>query len=150
MDIPFAVSPVVAGLVYLLFYAPTARSAAGWMNIICKLCSLARNGAGHDLRDVSVCGARAVPVMLSQGSQEDEAAILLGALAGRCFAASHCRTFAGRCFMRGADQRPRDWRVWRSVGGFRSIRGETLSLPLQIELLEQDTTPSAPLPLRRC
>lgn len=40
LDIPFAVSPVVAGLVYLLVStALTARWAAGWMNIICKLCS---------------------------------------------------------------------------------------------------------------
>ena len=85
LDIPFAVSPVVAGLVYLLFcvtkwgwgfdkylaeanrgqgmkFSPklkpyfrwlpvwciccftalTARSVAGWMNIICKLCSPGR------------------------------------------------------------------------------------------------------------
>lgn len=42
LDIPFAVSPVVAGLVYLLFYGSNARSAAGWMNIICKLCSPGR------------------------------------------------------------------------------------------------------------
>ncbi len=141
---------MVAGLVYLLFTALTARSVAGWMNIICKLCLLAGNGAGHHLRDVSVCGAWLVPVMLSQGSQEDEAAILLARLAGRCFAASRCRTSAGRCLWRGADQRPRDWRVWCGVGGSGSIRGETLSLPLQIELLEQTTTPSAPLPLPRC
>lgn len=43
LDIPFAVSPVVAGLVYLLVStALTARWAAGWMNIICKLCSPGR------------------------------------------------------------------------------------------------------------
>lgn len=36
LDIPFAVSPVVAGLVYLLFTALTARWAAGWMSTTCR------------------------------------------------------------------------------------------------------------------
>ncbi len=58
LDIPFAVSPVVAGLVYLLFYGSNGPLGGGWMNIICKLCSPAGYGAGHHLRDVSVCGAR--------------------------------------------------------------------------------------------
>ena len=95
IDIPFAVSPVVAGLL--------------------------------------------VPVMMSQGSQEDEAAVLLGASSWKMF-----------------------WRVtlpnirWallygvvltnaRAIGEFGAvsvvsgaIRGETYSLPLQVELLHQD------------
>ncbi len=141
---------MVAGLVYRCSTALTARWAAGWMNIICKYVLLARNGAGHHLCDVSVCGRELVPVMLSQGSQEDEAAICLARLAGRCFAASHCRTFAGAALWRGVDQRPRDWRVWCSVVVSGSIRGETLSLPLQIELWSRTTTPSAPLPPPRC
>lgn len=39
LDIPFAVSPVVAGLVYLLFYGSNVRWAAGLTRIICKSCS---------------------------------------------------------------------------------------------------------------
>ncbi len=79
-----------------------------------------------------------VPVMLSQGSQEDEAAILLGA--------------SGWTFRRVTLPNIR-WALLygvvltnaRAIGEFGavsvvsgSIRGETLSLPLQIELLEQD------------
>ncbi len=80
-----------------------------------------------------------VPVMMSQGSQEDEAAVLLGASSWKMF-----------------------WRVtlpnirWallygvvltnaRAIGEFGAvsvvsgaIRGETYSLPLQVELLHQD------------
>lgn len=80
-----------------------------------------------------------VPVMLSQGSHEDEAAVLLGASGWKMF-----------------------WRVtlpnirWallygivltnaRAIGEFGavsvvsgSIRGETYTLPLQVELLHQD------------
>ncbi|CAK8740435.1 Sulfate transport system permease protein CysW [Sodalis praecaptivus] len=36
MDVPFAVSPVVAGLLYLLFYGTNGPSAAGWTSIICS------------------------------------------------------------------------------------------------------------------
>ncbi|VTM21763.1 Sulfate transport system permease protein CysW [Raoultella terrigena] len=38
LDIPFAVSPVVAGWSICCFTALTARLAAGWMSITCKLC----------------------------------------------------------------------------------------------------------------
>ncbi len=57
LDIPFAVSPVVAGLVYLLFYGSNGP-LGGWLdehNL--QIMFSGRNGAGHHLRDVSVCGA---------------------------------------------------------------------------------------------
>ena len=43
LDIPFAVSPVVAGLVYLLFYGSNGP-LGGWLatRIICKSCSPGR------------------------------------------------------------------------------------------------------------
>lgn len=85
-----------------------------------------------------------VPVMMSQGSQEDEAAVLLGASGWQMF-----------------------WRVtlpnirWallygvvltnaRAIGEFGAvsvvsgaIRGETYTLPLQVELLHQDYNTAA-------
>ncbi|SPX16602.1 sulfate/thiosulfate transporter subunit [Escherichia coli] len=61
-----------------------------------------------------------VPVMLSQGSQEDEAAILLGASGWQMFRRRHITEHPlGAALWRGVDQRPRNWRVWRGVGGFR-------------------------------
>ncbi|MDX8000914.1 sulfate/thiosulfate ABC transporter permease CysW [Xenorhabdus sp. Reich] len=140
IDIPFAVSPVVAGLLYLLFYG-----ANGWLgNWLGDYdIQLMFSWPGMVLVTVFVTCPfvvrELVPVMLSQGSQEDEAAILLGASGWKMF-----------------------WRVtlpnirWallygivltnaRAIGEFGAvsvvsgaIRGETYTLPLQVELLYQD------------
>lgn len=140
VDIPFAVSPVVAGLLYLLFYGSNSWFG-GWLE-------------GYDIQlmfswpgmalvtifvTCSFVVRELVPLMLSQGSQEDEAAVLLGASGWKMF-----------------------WRVtlpnirWallygvvltnaRAIGEFGAvsvvsgaIRGETYTLPLQVELLHQD------------
>ncbi|MDF7680664.1 sulfate/thiosulfate ABC transporter permease CysW [Enterobacteriaceae bacterium ESL0689] len=140
LDIPFAVSPVVAGLVYLLFYGANGP-LAGWLESWNLHIMFA--WPGMVLVTIFVTcpfvARELVPVMMSQGSQEDEAAILLGASGWQMF-----------------------WRVtlpdirWallygvvltnaRAIGEFGAvsvvsgaIRGKTLSLPLQVELLEQD------------
>ncbi|PHM27339.1 sulfate/thiosulfate ABC transporter permease CysW [Xenorhabdus budapestensis] len=140
IDIPFAVSPVVAGLLYLLFYGSN-----GWMGewLGAYDIQLMFSWTGMVLVTVFVTCPfvvrELVPVMLSQGNQEDEAAILLGASGWKMF-----------------------WRVtlpnirWallygivltnaRAIGEFGAvsvvsgaIRGETYTLPLQVELLYQD------------
>ena len=86
LDIPFAVSPVVAGLVYLLFYGSNGP-LGGWLD-------------EHDLQIMFAWPGMVlvtvfvtcpfvvrelVPVMLSQGSHEDEAAVLLGASGWQMF-----------------------------------------------------------------
>ena len=80
---------------------------------------------------------------------EDEAAILLGASGWQMFRRVTLPNIRWALLYGGVDQRPRNWRVWRGVGGFRPDGGETLSLPLQIELLEQDHNTVGSL-LRRC
>lgn len=140
IDIPFAVSPVVAGLLYLLFYGSN-----GWVGQWLEQfdIQLMFSWPGMVLVTVFVTCPfvvrELVPVMMSQGSQEDEAAVLLGASSWKMF-----------------------WRVtlpnirWallygvvltnaRAIGEFGAvsvvsgaIRGETYSLPLQVELLHQD------------
>ncbi len=60
IDIPFAVSPVVAGLLYLLFYG-TNGPLGGWLdahNIQIHV-RLAGYGDGDGLRHLSVCDSRA-------------------------------------------------------------------------------------------
>lgn len=86
VDIPFAVSPVVAGLLYLLFYGSNSWFG-GWLE-------------GFDIQVMFSWPGMAlvtifvtcpfvvrelVPLMLSQGSQEDEAATLLGASGWKMF-----------------------------------------------------------------
>ncbi|MEY1273756.1 sulfate/thiosulfate ABC transporter permease CysW [Proteus mirabilis] len=140
IDIPFAVSPVVAGLLYLLFYGSNGW-AGQWLEQLDI--QLMFSWPGMVLVTVFVTCPfvvrELVPVMMSQGSQEDEAAVLLGASSWKMF-----------------------WRVtlpnirWallygvvltnaRAIGEFGAvsvvsgaIRGETYSLPLQVELLHQD------------
>ncbi|MEM6161787.1 sulfate/thiosulfate ABC transporter permease CysW [Erwinia sp. P6884] len=139
-DIPFAVSPVVAGLMYLLFWGVNGP-AGGWLDA--QGIQLMFSWPGMALVTIFVTCPfvvrELVPVMLSQGSNEDEAAVLLGASGWKMF-----------------------WRVtlpnirWallyglvltnaRAIGEFGavsvvsgSIRGETYTLPLQVELLHQD------------
>ncbi|EJD6534072.1 TPA: sulfate/thiosulfate ABC transporter permease CysW [Proteus mirabilis] len=140
IDIPFAVSPVVAGLLYLLFYGSNGW-AGQWLEQFDI--QLMFSWPGMVLVTVFVTCPfvvrELVPMMMSQGSQEDEAAVLLGASSWKMF-----------------------WRVtlpnirWallygvvltnaRAIGEFGAvsvvsgaIRGETYSLPLQVELLHQD------------
>lgn len=140
IDIPFAVSPVVAGLLYLLFYGSNGW-AGQWLEQFDI--QLMFSWPGMVLVTVFITCPfvvrELVPVMMSQGSQEDEAAVLLGASSWKMF-----------------------WRVtlpnirWallygvvltnaRAIGEFGAvsvvsgaIRGETYSLPLQVELLHQD------------
>ncbi|EST58269.1 sulfate/thiosulfate transporter permease subunit [Proteus hauseri ZMd44] len=140
IDIPFAVSPVVAGLLYLLFYGSNGW-AGQWLSQFDI--QLMFSWPGMVLVTVFVTCPfvvrELVPVMMSQGSQEDEAAVLLGGSGWTMF-----------------------WRVtlpnirWallygvvltnaRAIGEFGAvsvvsgaIRGETYSLPLQVELLHQD------------
>lgn len=139
-DIPFAVSPVVAGLMYLLFWGVNGP-AGGWLDA--HNIQLMFSWPGMAMVTIFVTCPfvvrELVPVMLSQGSNEDEAAVLLGASGWKMF-----------------------WRVTlpnirlallyglvltnaRAIGEFGavsvvsgSIRGETYTLPLQVELLHQD------------
>lgn len=80
-----------------------------------------------------------VPVMLSQGSQEDEAAILLGASGWQMFRRVTLPNIRWALLYGVVLTNARaigEFGAVSVVSG--SIRGETLSLPLQIELLEQD------------
>ncbi|AWC95675.1 TPA: sulfate/thiosulfate ABC transporter permease CysW [Morganella morganii subsp. morganii] len=140
-DLPFAVSPVIAGLLYLLLYGSNSWLGGFLENSLNIQIMFALPGivlvtifvtCPYVVREL-------VPVMLSQGAQEEEAAVLLGARAWQIW-----------------------WRVtlpnirWplfygviltnaRAIGEFGAvsvvsgaIRGETFTLPLQVELLHQD------------
>lgn len=140
IDIPFSVSPVVAGVMYLMLYG-----SRGWLGswLDAYGIQVMFNVVGVILVTVFITSPfvarELVPFMEAQGSDEEEAAISLGA--------SGWQTF---------------WRVtlpnikWaliygvilcnaRAVGEFGAvsvvsgnIRGETNTLPLHVELLYQD------------
>lgn len=139
-DIPFAVSPVVAGLIYLLFWGVNGP-IGGWLDA--HSIQLMFSWPGIVMATIFVTCPfvvrELVPVMLSQGSHEDEAAVLLGASGWQMFRRVTLPNIR--------------WALLygivltnaRAIGEFGavsvvsgSIRGETYTLPLQVELLHQD------------
>lgn len=140
LDLPFAVSPVVAGLVYLLFYGSN-----GPLNGFLDAYDLQIMFAWPGMVLVTIFVTcpfvvrELVPVMLSQGSQEDEAAILLGASGWQMFRRVTLPNIRWALLYGVVLTNA------RAIGEFGAvsvvsgaIRGETFSLPLQIELLQQD------------
>lgn len=140
IDAPYAISPVVAGLCYLLLYGSEGW-LGGWLGN--HGIQLVFAWPGIVLVTIFVTSpyvARIlIPLMETQGHEEEEAAVLLGASGWRLL-----------------------WRVvlpnvkWallygavlttaRAVGEFGSvavisgsIRGQTNTLPLHVQLLQQD------------
>ncbi len=120
LDIPFAVSPGLLVWCMLLFYGSNGP-LGGWLDEhnLQIMFSWPGYGAGHHLRDVSVCGARAGTGDVKSGPPGRRS----GDFAWRVWLADvssrHIAEHSlGAALRRGADQRPRDWRVWRGVGGF--------------------------------
>ncbi|WP_454878502.1 sulfate/thiosulfate ABC transporter permease CysW [Serratia inhibens] len=140
VDIPFAVSPVVAGLIYLLFYGSNGL-LGGWLDT--RNIQVMFSWPGMVLVTIFVTCPfvvrELVPMMLSQGSQEDEAAILLGASGWQMFRRVTLPNIRWALLYGVVLTNARaigEFGAVSVVSG--SIRGETFSLPLQVELLQQD------------
>ncbi|MFS7240528.1 sulfate/thiosulfate ABC transporter permease CysW [Serratia proteamaculans] len=140
IDIPFAVSPVVAGLIYLLFYGSNGL-LGGWLDA--HNIQVMFSWPGMVLVTIFVTCPfvvrELVPMMLSQGSQEDEAAILLGASGWQMFRRVTLPNIRWALLYGVVLTNARaigEFGAVSVVSG--SIRGETFSLPLQVELLQQD------------
>ena len=140
IDLPFSVSPVVSGLVYVLLFG-----AQGWLGrwLQAHDIKIIFNVSGIVLATIFVTfpfvARELIPLMQQQGMEEEEAAIVLGAGGWQTF-----------------------WRVtlpnvkWgllygvllcnaRAMGEFGAvsvvsghIRGETLTMPLHVEMLYND------------
>lgn len=139
-DIPFALSPVIAGLSYLLLYglqSPLGR----WFDAHGIQLMFAAPGIVLVTLFVTApyVARELIPLMQSQGPEEEEAAMMLGAT-GR------------QLFFRVTLPNIR-WGLWygavltsaRAAGEFGSvsvvsgmIRGQTNTLPLHVDLLHQD------------
>nr|WP_299379477.1 sulfate/thiosulfate ABC transporter permease CysW [uncultured Halomonas sp.] len=140
IDIPFAVSPVVAGLIYLLLYG-----SSGWVGSWLDGYDIQLMFAWPGIVLVTIfvtcpfVARELIPLMQAQGSREEEAAVTLGA--------------SGWTIFRRVTLPNIKWALLygviltnaRAVGEFGavsvvsgSIRGETNTLPLHVELLYQD------------
>ncbi|MNH73237.1 Sulfate transport system permease protein CysW [compost metagenome] len=139
-DMPFAVSPVVAGLLYLLFYG-TNGPIGGWLDA--HDIQLMFAWPGMVLVTIFVTCPfvvrELVPLMMSQGSQEDEAAVLLGASGWQMFRRVTLPNIRWALLYGVVLTNARaigEFGAVSVVSG--SIRGVTYTLPLQVELLHQD------------
>jgi len=140
IDIPFAVSPVVAGLLYLLLYGSN-----GWLGSWMMEHDMQLMFAWPGIVLVTVfitcpfVARELIPLMQQQGSSEEEAAVSLGANGWQMF--------------RRVTLPNIQWALLygvvltnaRAVGEFGAvavvsgnIRGQTNTLPLHVELLYQD------------
>jgi sulfate transport system permease protein len=140
IDIPFAVSPIVAGLLYLLLYGRN-----GWIGAWLGSHDIQLMFAWPGIVMVTIfvtcpfVARELIPVMQQQGSDEEEAGVVLGASGWQLF----------RRVTLPNIRWPLLYGVIltnaRAVGEFGavsvvsgSIRGQTNTLPLQVELLYQD------------
>lgn len=140
IDLPFSVSPVIAGLCYLLLYG--IQSPLGqWLDD--RSIQIMFAAPGIVLVTIFVTAPyvarELIPLLQTQGPEEEEAAMMLGASGWQLFR---------RVTLPGIK-----WGLWygavltsaRAVGEFGSvsvvagmIRGRTNTLPLHVELLHQD------------
>ena len=140
IDLPFAISPVVAGLFFIMLFG---RMSPLYPFLRAEHLMIVFAVPGIILATIFVTlpfiTRELVPVMEAQGRSEEEAAATMGA--------------GGWTIFRRVTLPNIRWALLygvvltnaRAIGEFGavsvvsgSIRGETLSLPLQIELLEQD------------
>ncbi|UYG01064.1 sulfate ABC transporter permease subunit CysW [Halomonas sp. GD1P12] len=140
IDIPFAVSPVVAGLVYLLLYGRN-----GWIGSFLDGYDIQLMFAWPGILMVTIfvtcpfVARELIPLMQAQGTREEEAAVTLGA--------------SGWIVFRRVTLPNIKWALLygviltnaRAVGEFGAvsvvsgaIRGQTNTLPLHLEQLYQD------------
>lgn len=140
IDIPFAVSPVVAGLLYLLLYGNN-----GWLGgwLMAQDIQLMFAWPGIVMVTVFVTcpfvARELIPLMQQQGNEEEEAGVVLGATGWQLF--------------RRVTLPNIQWALLygvvltnaRAVGEFGAvsvvsgnIRGETNTMALHVELLYQD------------
>ncbi|MFG6668026.1 sulfate ABC transporter permease subunit CysW [Halomonas sp. HNIBRBA4712] len=140
IDIPFAVSPVVAGLVYLLLYGRN-----GWIGSFLDGYDIQLMFAWPGILMVTIfvtcpfVARELIPLMQAQGTREEEAAVTLGA--------------SGFTTFRRVTLPNIKWALLygviltnaRAVGEFGAvsvvsgaIRGQTNTLPLHLEQLYQD------------
>ena len=121
IDLPFSVSPVVAGLIYVLVFG-----AHGWFgswlqdNDIKIIFAVPGIVLGHDLRDVSIRGARTHPFDAVAGPRRRRSRDHTRCLRPASVLARHAAEHQmGVAVWRHPLQRPRNGRVRRGVSGLR-------------------------------
>ena len=140
IDIPFAVSPVVAGLLYLLLYGRN-----GWIGswLADYDIQLMFSWPGIVMVTVFVTcpfvARELIPLMQQQGSEEEEAGVVLGASGWRIFRTITLPNIKWALIYGVVLTNARAMGEFGAVSVVAgNIRGQTNTLPLHVELLYQD------------
>ncbi|RWR30280.1 sulfate ABC transporter permease subunit CysW [Sinirhodobacter populi] len=140
IEIPFSISPIIAGICYLLLYGRTGLLGP-WLNEMDIKILFAVPGIVLVTMFVTspFVVREVLPLMQAQGSEQEQAAVTLGASGWQIFRRVTLPNIRW-ALLYGAVLCSA-----RAVGEFGgvsvvsgSIRGQTLTLPLQIELLFND------------
>ncbi|RAU16754.1 sulfate ABC transporter permease subunit CysW [Nitrincola tibetensis] len=140
IDIPFAVSPVVAGLLYLLLYGSN-----GWLGswLMDQDVQLMFSWPGILMVTVFVTcpfvARELIPLMQQQGKEEEEAGVTLGASGWQLFRRVTLPNIQWALIYGVVLTNARAMGEFGAVSVVSgNIRGETNTLPLHVELLYQD------------
>jgi len=140
IDIPFAVSPVVAGLLYLLLYGSN-----GWLGswLMDHDVQLMFSWPGILMVTVFVTcpfvARELIPLMQQQGKEEEEAGVTLGASGWQLFRRVTLPNIQWALIYGVVLTNARAMGEFGAVSVVSgNIRGETNTLPLHVELLYQD------------
>ena len=138
IDLPFAVSPVISGLIFVLLFGVHGWFGP-WLVDARHQDHLRRAGhrAGDDLRDVPVRRARADPADAGAGHRGGGGRARAGRRAGgRPSGGLRCRTSSGACSTASSCATPARWASSaRSRSSPATSAGETNTLPLHVEIL---------------
>lgn len=140
IDIPFAVSPIVAGLLYLLLYGSQGL-IGGWLDQYDVQLMFAWPGLVLVTLFVTspFVARELIPLMQQQGQDEEEAAISLGANGWQMFSQVTLPKIRWALLYGVVLTNARAMGEFGAVSVVSgSIRGQTNTLALHIELLAQD------------
>ena len=142
IDIPFSISPVIAGLAFIMMFGRTgwAKPAVDWVNnLLGTDISLVFSVPGVVLATIFVTfpfvSRELIPVMQAQGTSEEEAAVMMGAKGGSIFRRVTMPHIKWALLYGIILCTARAFGEFGAVYAVSKARGKTFTLPLEIDAL---------------
>lgn len=142
IDIPFSISPVIAGLAFIMMFGRSgwAKPAIDWINSTLGLdISLVFSVPGVVLATIFVTfpfvSRELIPVMQAQGTSEEEAAVMMGAKGGSIFRRVTIPHIKWALLYGIILCTARAFGEFGAVYAVSKARGKTFTLPLEIDAL---------------